>query len=352
MESGVHPARKVLAAALACVAAGLSFASNEVDDVAPMQRTSSPPACASDLLYETFELGAEGWTHAPISGEPLEDSWHLASTSCEGDDLGSTMYVSDGNCTSGWGLERSKLLSPPVSLPAAAPIHLVFDAVAFDEGGECLNNAPFQYDLKDAGITLNGGGNWVILNDCYPLTPKAVDWGVFVRREFDISAFVGQTVQVVFAYDTVDADVGHTFAVDSVRIVQGDFDEDGVGADCDCQPLDGAVWDLPGEALNLQLSHAPFGSLGTTSLDWNAPATGGLQEAMLYDVIRSLNPADFTTGSVCVESDGGPDTTAEDGDAPDPGEVYFYRVRAQNLCGEGIVGTDSNDVPQPARSCP
>ena len=72
---------------------------------------------------------------------------------------------------------------------------------------------------------------------------------------------------------------------------------------------------------------------------------------MVYDVIRSPNPADFMTAA-CVETDIGPDTTAEDSESPVPGAVFFYRVRAQTLCGEGIAGTDSNGVPQPARSCP
>ena len=205
--------QNVTLAILTCLVSGPSFAG-----------PPDPPACSSDLLYETFEQGSDGWTHDPLQiGEPAEYvSWHLASTSCEGDELGSTMFVADGNCPDTLGFERSKLLSPLVNLPVSVPIHVVFDAVSFDEGGPCLAHAPFNVDLKDVGITANGGGDWAVLNSCYPLTPEAVGSGVFVHRQHDISAFAGQAVQVLFGYNTVDADLGHTFAVDNVRIIQGD----------------------------------------------------------------------------------------------------------------------------------
>jgi len=331
---------------LACVLAGGSFAA--IGD-------PPPPACATDVMYETFELGAAGWAHFPMDFYPVEyDTWHLASMSCAGDDLGSTMFVSDGNCPSGWGHERSELVSPEVGMPISGTFHLAFDAVSYDEGGPCLSPFPSSYDLKDAGISVTGGWNWHVLNDCWALTPDgtAVGGGDLVSRQFDISGFAGQTINVVFAYDTVDADVGHTFAVDNVRIIQGDTDEDGVGAACDCLPVDGTVWDLPGETTNLVLSHAPPGPWGVTRLDWAAAASGGLPEATAFDVIRSLDPADFVSGSDCVASDAGPEATASDEDTPEPGELFHYSVRAQNPCGAGIAGTDSNDSPRPARLCP
>ena len=206
---------------LACTAFVVAWNSNSTN-----AQVTPPAECPSDLLYETFQGGAQGWTHFALGGETRPtDSWHLDSESPYGDDLGSMMYVSDGN-GSAFGVEQSKLISPQILLPSAVPIHLAFDAFAFDEGGRCI--WWFQgWDKKDVGISVDGGQSWTFLNNCYELTPPGAE-NLFMTEHhlFDISEFAGQAVQLVFAYDTVDADVGHTFAVDNVRIVQADSDED------------------------------------------------------------------------------------------------------------------------------
>ena len=60
--------------------------------------------------------------------------------------------------------------------------------------------------------------------------------GNFQHHDFDISAFAGQTVQVIFVYDTGDDLQGHAFAIDNVTIggnLQLDADGDGAGDACD-----------------------------------------------------------------------------------------------------------------------
>jgi hypothetical protein len=73
---------------------------------------------------------------------------------------------------------------------------------------------------------------------------------------------------------------------------------------------------------------------------------------MFYDVIRSGVGSDFVDAGICLASDAGPDTVANDADVPPKGTIFFYLVRAQNVCGAGIARTDSTGTPGLARDCP
>jgi len=132
----------------------------------------------------------------------------------------------------------------------------------------------------------------------------------------------------------------------------GDSDGDGVGDGCDCASGDPGVWDVPGEARALELSHAPVGAGGTTSLQWLAPATGGLPAAMSYDVIRTGTPSDYVAAGFCLESGDGADTAAVDTEVPAFGKYFFYIVRARNSCGAGVSHRNQAGTPLPARDCP
>ncbi|MCP3978439.1 MAG: hypothetical protein GY716_03775, partial [bacterium] len=196
--------------------------------------------CVSALpLFDfDFENGPAGWTHSGVG-----DSWHLATETCQSDDLDSTWFVSNGNygpnCAGpDSSFELSDLRSPEIQLPAGGVIKLLFDAVAYDEHGECYQGN--FTDFHTVFIEPNGAPD-TILNDCTQLT---TDDGVVESHSFDISAFAGSTVRVRFDYDTVDVIGGHTFAVDNVRIVasynpdQEDSDLDRVGDVCDNCPSD------------------------------------------------------------------------------------------------------------------
>ena len=66
------------------------------------------------------------------------------------------------------------------------------------------------------------------------------------------------------------------------------------------------------------------------------------------------SPADFVTAAVCLESDDGADTSAQDTAEPSPGFVLHYLVRAGNACpvGEGTLGFDSVGGERVGRACP
>jgi hypothetical protein len=365
------------------------------------------------LLNSDFDSGPAGWEHAPRGGA---DTWHVASASCSGDPLASAMFVSNGNagpaCAANSSVEGSQLLSPPVSLPQGGTIRLAFDALSFDEAGGCV--ASGDYDAADVGVTTDGGATYTKLNDCFALTDGL---GNRFHHEFDISAFAGQTVQVIFVYDTGDDLVGRAFAIDNVTIggsLQLDADADGAGDACDnclgtanpsqtdrdgdgpgdlcdncpddpnpgqadtdhdgqgdacdhddldhdgvpdisdCAYLDSEVWALPGESTDLVVSRATQGPPGSSKIAWTPPAIGGTAEAMRYDVIRSRLASTFLDPAVatCLESNDGPNAVAEDNQIPLRGRVYYYLVRARDVCGVGPTGAASNGAPHAVRDCP
>jgi hypothetical protein len=115
------------------------------------------------------------------------------------------------------------------------------------------------------------------------------------------------------------------------------------GSDCDDGSAD--VWAPPGEARDLLF-------VDDLTLAWTAPADPGAI-SIVYDVLRSGDPADFVTGAVCIASDTMTETAA-DISSPLRGEAFFYLVRAENDCpgGQGSLGTDSSGTPRPGRSCP
>ena len=73
---------------------------------------------------------------------------------------------------------------------------------------------------------------------------------------------------------------------------------------------------------------------------------------MAYDTIRSGDPADFVGSPVCVESDDGTDTEATDAGLPGINEVFYYLARAENDCGPGTSGTDSDGQERVLDTCP
>jgi hypothetical protein len=134
--------------------------------------------------------------------------------------------------------------------------------------------------------------------------------------------------------------------------VVADSDADGVANGCDCAPGNPAAWATPGDAGTLNLTHAPPGVGGVTSLSWSAPITGGTAAGMLYDVVRSTVASDFVDAGICLESDDGPNTVATDSSAPAAGGIFFYVVRPQDACGPGVSHRDNLGNPRPARDCP
>ena len=118
--------------------------------------------------------------------------------------------------------------------------------------------------------------------------------------------------------------------------------------DIDCDDANGAVWQTPGEVQDLVLTRDAM--TGVATLSWTAPVDLG-GNSVVYDTIRSLDPADFETAAECVESDDGVDTMSSDGDPLAPGAVVFYLIRAENDC-PGILSQGPLGAGRTARSCP
>lgn len=119
-----------------------------------------------------------------------------------------------------------------------------------------------------------------------------------------------------------------------------------VPAGDDCNDANAQVWGTPGEARGLLFTDAQ-------SFSWTPPASlGGL--AVVYDALRTGNPADFVAAATCVESNDGSNTIAVDASLPASGTAFFYLVRAENACpsGQGILGTNSSGTAISGRTCP
>jgi hypothetical protein len=117
----------------------------------------------------------------------------------------------------------------------------------------------------------------------------------------------------------------------------------------DCNDASAQVWATPGVTSDLRLKNDP----PVTILAWTPPVDpGGV--SLTYDVLRSPAPSDFMTAAVCLEAADPSADSCIDPEVPSAGEAFFYLVRAVNACpsGEGSLGTDSNGVPRPGRSCP
>lgn len=84
-------------------------------------------------------------------------------------------------------------------------------------------------------------------------------------------------------------------------------------------------------------------------MNW-LPPTGGTR--FVYDTLRSLDAADFSTHLRCIESSDGNDQSSMDEADPGSGNSYFYLIRPENRCGVGTVGFSSNSLERSAGNCP
>ena len=133
--------------------------------------------------------------------------------------------------------------------------------------------------------------------------------------------------------------------------IEGDDDFDGF-SECqgDCNDALSSRWSPPSEAQDLLLTH----NLGTgvTTMIWTAPADAGGSTAPVYDTLRATSPNGFTSGSaVCVESNGA-DLTSTNTGAPLIGASFFFLIRAEGLCGAGLLGHTGAGAAISGRNCP
>ncbi|MCZ6696603.1 MAG: hypothetical protein O7A63_08700 [Acidobacteria bacterium] len=130
-----------------------------------------------------------------------------------------------------------------------------------------------------------------------------------------------------------------------------DRDSDGDGfcngpPEFDCDDTNPTIWAPPGETGTLSL-------LDAETLSWSESSEPG-SDSLLYDTLRSGDPGDFVTATMCLESGDGSDTVATEGGTPAAGEAFFHLIRARNGCpgGVGPLGWSSDGVERAGRSCP
>ena len=128
-----------------------------------------------------------------------------------------------------------------------------------------------------------------------------------------------------------------------------EHDDDGDTRDeCsgDCNDANASVWAVPGE------SGEVLSLPGHETIAWTGPGQpGGTLSSVVYDTLRSATPNGFDTAT-CIESDDGADTLASDPQAPGPGLVFYYLVRAGNACGSGTLGSGAGGIERSGRACP
>jgi hypothetical protein len=114
----------------------------------------------------------------------------------------------------------------------------------------------------------------------------------------------------------------------------------------DCNDADGSNWSVPSEVGDLAFDD-------NDSIFWSAPAAPGATIPG-YDLLRSSSAQDFVTGAECIVTSGAT-LGGIDPDAPAPGGIFYYLVRAVDGCpggGEGSLGARSDGTPRTGRSCP
>jgi hypothetical protein len=133
-----------------------------------------------------------------------------------------------------------------------------------------------------------------------------------------------------------------------IRCSCTDNDLDDNCSDIDCDDGDGTVWAPPDGVRDLLFD------LDSETMTWTEPSDPGAPlPDLLYDTIRSEDASDFGGTALCLETNGGPDTTVSDPETPTPGSAFFYLVRAETSCpeGQGMLGPGEGGFERTARAC-
>ena len=167
---------------------------------------------------ETFENGAEGWTH--YDGNLPPNNWHIYNY---GGTQGTVWWMGDpalaqGTNIGGYYNHQYLVLDTPARTISAANSVLTFKmAVALEEvGGTGVYNG---WDSFNVRISTNNGATWTVLTPTsppYDFTssyafgfehnegPNIPGWGgihpAWTNATFNLSSYVGQSVKIRFAF--------------------------------------------------------------------------------------------------------------------------------------------------------
>jgi len=253
---------------------------------------------------------------------------------------------------------RADPLVPVVTIeatdPNASEIGLEPGEFTFQRNGDTSGFLTVEFDIAAGGNHATNGVDYVDSLTGLPIGTSVTIPAGQSSYTLAISPLADSDVEGTESVAlTLRDDCAHrigasaTATVDIADLAPVDSDGDGVIDADDCAPADNGAFAIPVEASGVTLAADGV----TVSWDSEASVAGS---ATLYEVIRGSIaglPVGSQPSEVCAAS-GLTGTTWVDSTPPPLGEIYWYLVRARNVCGVGAYGTTSGGAPQLSGACP
>lgn len=244
---------------------------------------------------EDFESGATGWTH--YDGAVSPNNWHVYNN---GDTQGNVWWMGDPALASGANIGgyydgQYLVLDTPAQTISAANTNLTFK-LRYNVESPSGATAPYTgWDACNVRISTNGGTTWTPISGtpAYNMTSSYAfgfqhgeganipGWGgaqnTWVNATFSLSAYVGQSVKIRFAfgsdpaYSTGDAAAMFGMMVDDIAF--GSYTNNGVNDGqmtwASMVPLGGDIWHIGTDALAPSPTHVMINQNGSGSYNTN-----------------------------------------------------------------------------------
>jgi hypothetical protein len=219
-------------------------------------------------------------------------------------------------------VDSSPLTSADLGAAVAAAGDLNGDGIT-----EIVAGAPdsSRTGVSAGEVVLFDGATGAVLHRFTDASPAAGDDLGAALAVADITG--GGGIEILAGAPNADPAGISTAGYVAVFTLDADCDGDGFSPLADCDDTNSGTQGEPSAATSLLFTDK-------LTMTWTAASDPGLSPGTLvYDVVRSDNPADFMTTATCVETDDGGDTTANDSDTPPPGGLFAYLIRVESQCG-------------------
>ncbi|MDP3723357.1 MAG: putative Ig domain-containing protein [Candidatus Omnitrophota bacterium] len=168
-----------------------------LDNMGNVSSLSNPASATTRsgriVFSENFESGAPDWTMSGL--------WHLSQQRAGSPSI-SAAYNNGVDYETG-APNSGALLSPPITLSAGGEVLLVFSHWFETE----QTPTPIAYDIRKVKVSADGGISWGYWWPWWDSTiPAQPFWAPI---SLDLSRYAGQTIQIGFFFDTVDAAANH-----------------------------------------------------------------------------------------------------------------------------------------------
>jgi hypothetical protein len=293
-----------------------------------------PTGGDSNVATVTVNRGGPQLIHDfPLDSDPgwsVESSWGFGQPSGGGSHNGDPSSGYTGASVLGYNLNGDYENGMDAENLTSAPFDLTDVTGTYVEYRRWLGVESASYDHAAFQVSTNG----FFWTTVWEHTGGAIAETAWSLQRHDLSAIADGQPSVRFRWVMGETDGSVSYPgwnIDDVQ-VHGALPEQ------DCLAV-------PGEVRSLEFP------LGKDTLAWARPTEMGGPVAPVYDVVRSDSASDFLTEAVCIESDDGVDTIAVDGARPLPDGIFYYLARAENGCGTGSPGEDSNGLERPTVGC-